>query len=65
MTTLILTDEEIELFKNLQKHHEVIGYLIGYMESLKLTDLKNVNIQLDIDDKGIVGHMSITKHYRR
>lgn len=65
MTTLQLTDEEAKLFMEFQKRHEVIGYVVGYMESLNMFDLKNMEITLNMDNEGIIKHMSLCRHYRK
>lgn len=65
MTQIELTDEEGVLFLKFREHQEVIGYLLGYMESLNIIDLRNMNITLDIDGNGLVGHTSMTKHFRK
>lgn len=65
MTTISLSDEDAVLFIAFQKRYEVIAPLVGYMDSLNLIDLKNMSIVLDIDPQGVVGHMAITRHFRK
>lgn len=65
MTTLELTDEEAGLFLEFQKHYKVVAPIVGYMSSLKLVDLSNTQVVLDIGQTGLVQHMAITKHYRQ
>jgi hypothetical protein len=62
--TIQLSEEDALLFTKFQQHHETIGYLLGYMESLKLIDLRNMSVTMDIDNIGIVQHTSITRHFR-
>lgn len=65
MTTVIeLTDEEAKLFIEFQKHHEMIAYLLGFMDSLNVSNLKNMSITMDIDNLGVVAHTSLTRHFR-
>ena len=64
MATISLTDEDCLLFKEFQKHYQIVAPVVGYMSSLKLIDIANTHIGLDIDAFGIVKHMEITKHYR-
>lgn len=65
MITVELTNEEALMFRKFQEYHEPIGYFLGYMESLKLVDLRNMSIQMDIDNNGVIAHTSITRHYRK
>lgn len=65
MTKIELTDEEALLFVQFQKHHEIVAYIVGYLESMKMVDLKNASVQMDIDPNGIITHCAITKHFRR
>jgi len=65
MTKVELTDEDALLFIEFQKHYEMIGYIIGYMNSIGVSDMKNMNITLDIDNNGIVQHTSFTRHFRK
>lgn len=60
-----LTEEEALLFAKFREHQEVIGYLLGYMESIHVYDLKNMSLTMDIDNNGIVQHTSITRHFRK
>ncbi len=62
--TVEMTTEDALLFRKFREHQETIGYLLGYMESLKLVDLRNMSITMDIDNVGIVQHTSFTKHFR-
>ncbi len=65
MTVIELTDDEARLFIEFRKRQEFIGHLVGYMESLNVFDLKNTSVTLDIDNIGIVSHMSVTRHFRK
>lgn len=65
MTKIELTDEEALLFLQFQKNYEVIGYILGYMDSLKTYDLRNMSITMDIDNTGTIRHCSFTKHFRQ
>ncbi len=59
-----LTPTDAMLFQAFQKRYEVIGQIVGYMEAVNIFDLKNMTIQMDIDNTGTVKHTSITRHYR-
>lgn len=59
-----LSPSDAFLFEQFQKRYDVIGQLVGYMEAVKIFDLKNMSIQMDIDNLGIVKHTSITRHFR-
>jgi ArsR family metal-binding transcriptional regulator len=65
MVVIELTDEEAELFKEFRRRYDVIAPLVGYMDSMNILDLKNMNIVIDINQEGIVAHMAVTRHYRR
>lgn len=60
-----LTLPQATLLRDVERHYEALGYLIGYMDMLNLNTLRNMTISLDIDDKGIVRHTSFTSHYRK
>lgn len=62
--TVDLSDEEAMLFLKFQEHYQVIAPIMGYMSSLKLMDISNTHIGLDIDAYGKIKHMEITKHFR-
>lgn len=59
-----MTTEDALLFTKFRQHQEAVGYILGYMESLKLVDLRNMSITMDIDSNGIVQHTAITRHFR-
>ena len=59
-----MTQSDAFLFEQFQKRYDVIGQLVGYMEAVKIFDLKNMTIQMDIDATGMVKHTSITRHFR-
>jgi len=64
-TTLVyLTPDEALLFVEFQKRYHIIAQLVGCMESLNLSDIKNTSITMDTDEQGRVKHTAITKHYR-
>lgn len=64
MIQISLTDEDALLFIEFQKHYQIVAPIVGYMSSLKLVDISNTHIGLDIDAFGMIKHMEITKHYR-
>jgi len=64
-TKIELTDEDAMLFMKFQQYYDVIGYLIGFMESTGMYNIKNSSITIDIDKDGIVQHTSITRHFRK
>lgn len=59
-----LKPEEAMLFVEFQKNYQVVAYLLGYLSSLKIAEMNNTNLTMDIDSNGKVSHTSITKHYR-
>lgn len=63
--TVQLTEEEALAFTLFRKHQEAVGYIVGYMESLNIVDLRNMSITMDIDGNGVIGHTSITRHFRK
>lgn len=64
-TKIELNEDEAKLFIEFRKRFDFIGYLVGYMETFGMFDLKSANIEIDIDKDGIIQHTAITKHYRR
>lgn len=64
-TKVELTEQEAHLFREFMKRYEVIGYLVGYMESFGMFDMRNANISIDIDNDGIIQHTSVSRHYRK
>lgn len=64
-TTVYLSDVEAEIFKKFIQHQDVIAYIVGYLESTNIKDMTNSQIVLDIDNTGNIGHMAITKHFRK
>ena len=63
-TTILLTSDEALLFKKFMQYHEVIGYIVGYLDVMGNDRMRNSQIILDIDKDGIINHSSITKHFR-
>lgn len=59
-----LTPDDARLFVEFQKRYQVIGQLLGSMDALKISDMKNVSIVMDLDGAGKLQHTAITKHYR-
>lgn len=59
-----LTGPEAIMFREFMKRYETIAPLLGYMDATGIFDLKNMSIQIDIDKNGVVGHTSITRHFR-
>ncbi len=59
-----LSKEDALLFKAFQENYQVVAPIVGFMDSLKMADLKNMTIQMDIDKNGVINHSSITRHYR-
>jgi len=65
MTKIELTDEDALLFIKFQQHYDTVGYIIGFMESTGILNVKNSSITMDIDKDGIIQHTSITRHFRK
>ncbi len=59
-----LTQDEALLFVQFKKNYKVIAYILGFIDSMKIENMKETNIVLDIDKNGIVSHAAITKHFR-
>ncbi|MCX6822103.1 MAG: hypothetical protein NTW30_04985 [Candidatus Aenigmarchaeota archaeon] len=64
LTVIELTKEDAKLFIEFQKHYVPVAHLLGYMDTLGLSDLKNMSIVMDIDSDGKVAHTSFTRHFR-
>lgn len=62
--TIILQEDEAMLFRMFQQHHAIVAPVVGYIDSLKIMDISNSQLILDVDQHGIIKHMSITKHFR-
>lgn len=65
LITIELTNDQATLLRDVEKYYDVLGYLIGYMDTLNVKTLRNMSITLETDDKGIVRHTSFTSHYRK
>jgi len=63
-TPVYLTPDEALLFIEFKKRYHIIAPLIGYMETMRIPDLKEASVVMDIDSSGKVSHTAITKHYR-
>lgn len=59
-----LTTDEARLFVEFKKRYKVIAYILGFMDSMKIEDMKETNVILDIDKGGVVSHAALTKHFR-
>lgn len=64
-TTIHLNSEDALLFREFQRHYQLIGYFTGYLASMGTDRIQNSQITLDIDNAGIINHASITKHFRK
>ena len=65
MVTIDLTEEDAKLFILFQQHYNLVAYLLGAMDKLKLQDLNMCNVQLDYNAHGLIEHSAITKHYKK
>jgi len=65
MIKVELTNEDALLFKEFQKHYELIAHILGVMTQLNINVLTNCNVSMDYDSNGIIQHTAITKHYKR
>ncbi len=61
--TVELGPDEALLFIEFKRSYDVVGQLLGYLNTLKISDMRNTNLVLDIDSGGKVSHTTITKHY--
>ncbi len=59
-----LSTEEAIAFRIFQAKHDIIAPICGYLDSLKIMDISNSQLVLDVDQNGVIKHMSITKHFR-
>lgn len=64
-TTIHLNSDDALLFREFQRHYQLVGYIVGYLDSMGTDRLQNSQVVLDIDGSGIISHASITKHFRR
>lgn len=65
LITIELTTEQATLLRDVERYYDVLGHLIGYMDTLNIKALRNMSITLETDDKGIIRHTAFTSHYRR
>lgn len=65
LTTILLTSDDALMFEEFLKHHDVIGYFVGYLKSMGTNRIENSQVILDIDSSGTITHTSITKHFRK
>lgn len=60
-----LTTSEAVLFRLFQQKHVVVAPIVGFMDTLNISDLKGCKLNFDINpDNGQIEHVSITKHFR-
>ncbi len=64
-TPVFLSPDEAQLFVAFQKNYQLIANILGNMDSLGLSNLRNASMVLDFDMNGVIQHSSITKHYRK
>lgn len=64
-TIVYLDNDDALLFSKFQQYHDLIGYLVGYLESSPYKDLRSSQILLDTDHTGMIVHMAVTKHFRK
>lgn len=64
MVTIELNDDEAKLFLVFRKRQDILSPILGYMDALNLNNLFNVSITMDTNDKGLIVHTAITKHFR-
>ena len=64
-TLIALTSDDALLFVQFQRHHELIAYMVGYLDSMGTDTLRNSQVVLDIGPHGTISHASVTKHFRR
>lgn len=62
---IYLSEDEARLFVTFQKNYQVVARIIGSMDALNLTEIKNASLLMDFDQNGTINHSAITKHYRR
>lgn len=59
-----LTEDDAKLFIEFQKHYTLIGYVLGVMSGLNLTELKTCELTMHFNASGAVTNAQITKHFR-
>lgn len=62
--TTLLTSEELLMLKKFQEYQEPLVFLIGFMDALKIRDLKDMQITMDIDHQGVIKHTTALQHSR-
>lgn len=63
--TVQMTEEDAQAFLKFREYQEIIGYMVGHLDSLAIKDMRNSQIILDVDSLGIISHVAITKHFRK
>ena len=63
--TIILTKPEAITFREYQKRHDFISYLVNYMEAQNLFNLPNSQIVMNIDNASVVREVVISKSYKK
>lgn len=62
--TIELSIPEAAAFRIFQQRYDVIAPICGYLDSLKIMDLTLTEINLNIDQNGLVKVMKISKTFR-
>ena len=65
LITIELTTAQAMLLRDVERHYETISYLIAYMDTLNINKLRNMEITLETDDRGMIRHTAFTSHYRK
>lgn len=63
--TIELTEEDALAFAKFRQYQDVIGYFIGHLDSMGIQGMSNAQIVLDVDGQGVIGHVAITKHFKK
>lgn len=62
---IYLSQDEAMLFVAFQKNYQVVAYILGTMEALRLNEIRNASLTMDFDPQGSITHSSITQHYKK
>ena len=60
LTTIYLNPVDVEVFKNFQKHHA----LIGLLDSIGAFDIKSGSVTIHFDSLGNIGSVDKHQHYK-
>jgi hypothetical protein len=65
LVTVKMTPDEAKVFELFKKRADIIAPILGCIDSLGLTQIKNAQVELNFDSFGSMRHMSITQHFKQ